>query len=106
MTETRIYVGLNDSLTLDQKFETEKYANILRNVCISYSIPFSFCIQRGGYFHEDGRFTDENTLVVTLIDVEEETVSEIAKDLCVFFRQESVMITENFIRACFISEKL
>ena len=33
-------------------------------------------------------------------------VNEIAKDLCVFFRQESVLITENKVRSYFIKEKL
>ena len=36
----------------------------------------------------------------------QEIVNEIAKDLCVFFHQESVMITENNIRAYFIKETL
>ena len=32
MTETRIYVGLNDSQTKEQKHETEKYMSVLKNV--------------------------------------------------------------------------
>ena len=35
MTETRIYVGLNDAETREQKFKTEKYMSILKNVCKS-----------------------------------------------------------------------
>ena len=54
--------------------------------------------------HEDGRYAQENTLVLSLIDIGRETVEEIAKDLCVFFRQESVMITENTVRTYFIHE--
>ena len=61
---------------------------------------------QGGYIHEDGQYTQENTLVLTLIDADSETVNEMAKDLCVFFHQESVMITENEVRAYFINEKL
>ena len=106
MTETRIYVGLNDSETLEQKFDTEKYANILKNVCRSYKVAFSFSMQQGGYIHEDGRFSQENTLVLSLMDADNSVVNEIAKDLCVFFHQESVMITENAVRAYFVNEKL
>ena len=47
----------------------------------------------GGYFHDDGTWVDENTLLITLIGTPEKVVYEIAKDLCTFFRQESVMIT-------------
>ena len=106
MTETRIYAGLNDSETLEQKFDTDKYVNILKNVCKSYGVAFSFSVQQGGYLHEDGRFTQENSLVLSLIDADKTTINEIAKDLCAFFHQESVLITENAVRAYYINETL
>ena len=106
MIETKIYVGLNDSETLKQEFETEKYVNVLKNVCCSYKIPFSFSFAEGGYIHEDGRQTQELTLVISLIDVDSDIVNEIAQDLCVFFHQESVLITEDQIRAYFVKESL
>ena len=106
MIETKIYVGLNDSVTKSQIFETEKYVSILRNVCFAYHMPFSFDIEEGGYIHENGDITKETTLVLILIDAKKEMVNEIAKDLCVFFHQESVMITEDLVRTYFISESL
>ena len=106
MIETKIYVGLNDSVTKTQIFETEKYISILRNVCFAYHTPFSFDVQEGGYIHKNGEYTKETTLILSLIDVNKKTVNEIAKDLCVFFHQESVMITDNLIRTYFISETL
>ncbi len=92
-TQSTIYVGLNDADTKVQKFDTEKYISVLRNVCHNYNVAFSFHMINGGYFHDDGRYTEENTLVLILIDVPENTVREIAKDLCAFFHQESVMVT-------------
>ena len=106
MIETKIYVGLNDSVTKNQIFETEKYISILRNVCFAYHTSFSFDVEEGGYIHENGEFTKETTLILVLIDAKKETVNEIAKDLCVFFHQESVMITEDRVRSYFISETL
>ena len=106
MIETKIYVGLNDSVTKTQIFETEKYISILRNVCFAYHTPFSFDVEEGGYIHENGEYTRETSLILSLIDVNKKTVNEIAKDLCVFFHQESVMITDNLIRTYFISETL
>ena len=91
MIETKIYVGLNDSVTKTQIFETEKYISILRNVCFAYHTPFSFDVEEGGYIHENGEYTRETSLILSLIDVNKKTVNEIAKDLCVFFHQESVM---------------
>ena len=56
--------------------------------------------------HEDGSYTQEKSLILLLIDVDKETINEMAKDLCVFFHQESVMITEDQVRTFFVKERL
>ena len=104
--QTAIYVGLNDSEPGVQKFGTEKYLSILKNVCRGYRVPFSVQLINGGYFHEDGRYTEENSLKLTLVDISEEIIIEIAKDLCAFFNQESVMVTSSPSSVIFVNEKL
>ncbi len=104
--QTTIYVGLNDSETGVQKFGTEKYLSILKNVCRSYRVAFSVQLINGGYFHEDGHYTEENSLRLTLMNVPEQEVMEIAKDLCVFFNQESVMVSSLTTSTIFVNEKL
>ena len=106
MIETKIYVGLNDSETMKQEHDTLTYVNVLKYVCSSYHIPFSFSFAEGGYIHENGNYTQESTLIISLIDVDKNIVNEIAKDLCAFFHQESVMITEGRIRSYFVNESL
>lgn len=106
MLETKIYIGLNDSETLKQEHDTSKYVSILKHVCYSYHVPFSFAVQQGGYLHENGDYTEEVSLMLTLIGVPKETISEIARDLCAFFNQESVLITESEVKAYFVNEKL
>lgn len=106
MVESKIYIGLNDVNTNTQLFENEKYVRVLRNVCYSYRVPFSFHVQEGGYIYENGEYARETSLVVTLIDVEKAVVGDIGKDLCAFFRQESVLVTESQIQAHFVRETL
>ncbi|MBR1827984.1 MAG: hypothetical protein IJ781_00540 [Atopobiaceae bacterium] len=106
MIETKIYVGLNDADTKQQKFEIDRYVTVLKRVCVEYGIPFSFDLQQGGYLHEDGTYTEEQSIVLTFIDVAPETIEEVAKDLCVFFNQESVLITKGQIEAFFIKESI
>ncbi len=106
MTKTEIYIGLNDQDTKEQKFETSKYVSVLKNVCIIYRVPFSFSVIEGGYIHQSGEYTQERTLVLSLIGVERAVIEEIAKDLCAFFHQESVLITAGDVEAYSISEKL
>ena len=105
MTETTIYVGLNDSETRKQKYETEEYVAKLKEVCRDHRAAFSVAVEEGGYYHEDGEYTEERSLVLVLIDTDRETVRKIAEDLCVFFHQESVLITEDCIRGSFIQVK-
>lgn len=105
MTETRIYIGLNDAETKEQIHETEKYMSVLKYVCRNYHVAFSVNIEHGGYYHDDGEYTEETSFILLLINVDQDVVSEIAKDLCTFFHQESVLVTENHIDGCFISMK-
>ena len=94
MIKTEIYIGLNDQQTMQQRFDTGRYVTVLKNVCKSYKVPFSFNVIEGGYIHESGEYTQETSLVLTLIDVEDSLIREIANDLCVFFGQESVLVTK------------
>ena len=104
--QTKIYIGLNDAESHTQKYDTEKYVKILKVVCQNYSVPFSFMIAEGGYIHESGDYTQETCLILSLIDVEKKTVDEMTRDLCAFFHQESVLITEELVRAYFVKESL
>ncbi|MBR1872061.1 MAG: hypothetical protein IJ795_02505 [Bacteroidales bacterium] len=106
MIEITLSVGLNDAATKRQEYQTEMYVDVMKHVCQSYHVPFSYIVSDGGYFHENGDFTQEKTLVICLIDPEEGVVDAIARDLCVFFHQESILITESAVRAYYIKEKL
>ena len=88
------------------EFDTEKYLSILKKVCHSYRLAFSVHRIEGGYFHENGDYVEETTLVLTLLDAQEETVMEIAKDLCAFFKQESVMVTFSPCSVVFVKEDI
>ena len=72
MLKTEIYIGLNDQDTKEQRFETSRYLSLLKNVCISYRVPFSVSVIDGGYIHENGEYTEEKTLVLSLIDTPSE----------------------------------
>lgn len=102
--QSTIYIGLNDALSGEQKFDTQKYVSILKMVCHNFQVAFSFHIMEGGYFHENGMYVEETTLALMMINTPEETVMEIAKDLCGFFHQESVMVTTSPCSVVFVKE--
>lgn len=84
MIESKIYIGLNDLTTYTQLFENERYIKILRNVCYSYKVPFSFSIQEGGYIYESGEYARETSLDLTLIDAKKVLLTILQK-ICVLF---------------------
>ena len=106
MKKTEIYIGLNDLDTKEQKFETSKYLSILKKVCINYHVPLSVNVIEGGQVHESGDYTQETTLLLTLLDIKQEDINSIAKDLCAFFHQESVMIATGEVEVHFVSDTL
>lgn len=104
MMQRTIYVGLNDAETGVQKYDTEKYVSILKKVCKNFHVAFSVHKIDGGYFHEDGRYVEETTLALLLLGTPKATVLEIAKDLCAFFNQESVMVTSSPCSTIFVKD--
>lgn len=44
------------------------YVDVMKHVCQSYKVPFSFIVSDGGYCHENGDYTQEKTLVLCLLD--------------------------------------
>ena len=97
MIESRIYVGLCDRDSHEQIYDTETYKEALKNICRNHKSPFSLQVIEGGYFHNDGSWVDENTLLITLIGTPQMVVYKIAKEVCTAFHQESVMITSNAV---------
>ena len=97
MLESRIYVGLLDKDTREQMYEIEDYKLRLRGICKTYKAPFSVTFMEGGYFHDDGSWVDENSLMVTLLNVPEDTVYAIARGICEEFHQESVIIVMGLV---------
>ena len=103
MTETRIYIGLNDADTGEQLYDTGQYMEQLKTVCQRYQVPFSVDVEDGGYYHEDGRYVEETSFVLVLIDAGKDVVRGIAKDLCTQFNQESVLVTEDHLEGYFVN---
>lgn len=104
LEETQVYIGLNDSKTREQELDTDDYISTMKDVCREFGVPFSFDVVEGGYIHDDGEYTEEKSIVLTFIDVPQNTVDAIAKKACGLFNQESVLITTDHIRVRSIRE--
>ena len=104
--ETQVYIGLNDAETKKQKLATDRYVVILKEICRDFGVPFSFNVIDGGYIHDNGEYTEEKSIVLTFIDLPQKTVDKIAKEVCILFHQESVLVTTDRIHVRSIRETL
>ena len=102
----KIFVGLSDQDKRVQEYATERFNKIIQNICKGYRVAFSTSPLTGGYFYEDGEFTTENSICVTLIGIDDAVADEIAKDAGAFFNQESVMVLKDEVECRFISDKI
>ena len=60
----------------------------------------------GGYLNEKGDFMQQHMLVISLVDMEDNIAEEIAKDLCAFFHQPSVLMTVSDVKSKYIKERI
>lgn len=100
-----IYVGFKDADTKTQKHDSSKYREIIINVCKGYKVLFTINEAVGSYVF-DGELYVENSDVITLIGVSADIVDEIAKDICAFLNQETVLVVKEAVDIKTINDSL
>ncbi|MDR1320728.1 MAG: DUF3574 domain-containing protein [Gracilibacteraceae bacterium] len=93
-----LYIGTNDKDTYEQIIPTETARSIVNAICAKYIGGYTVHDAKGGWFNDAGVLTEENTLVYTLIDVEESDVAAIADDVLAALNQSSVLVEKNVSR--------
>lgn len=90
-----IYVGCNDNVEAAR----EKVSQVLSK----YEIGFSVIPMTGGYVHQDGTYSYESSILISIIAEEFNSVliAEILKNT---FNQESVLISEKEIESNFVKD--
>lgn len=101
-----ICVGLNDAETEVQLHATEKYAGVVDYVCRNNGICYTMHTARGGYRMDNGDYVSENSLDIVLMGARQETVDELAEELCALFGQESVLVLHEKCEMYFLSQNL
>lgn len=93
MNEFQIFVGLNDADTHRQELDKKQFIAALCGICRKYNYSFAVTSSHGGYFHDDGTFVEEKSLVITFSDRDKAVVEKIAKEICAVLNQEAVILT-------------
>lgn len=104
MNKTILYVGLNDQHTKKQKIRTRKAFKIINSLLLNnYSLAgATLQLSNGIYKHNDGKIIIEKTIIIILLDVEDEKINLIIKDLKNIFNQETILKESSTINYSFI----
>jgi hypothetical protein len=100
-TKYTLYIGTNDKDTYEQIIPTETARNTVNAICSKYTGGYTVYGAKGGWFDDTGVLTEENTLVYTLIDVEESDVAAIADDILTALNQSSVLVEKNSVSSAY-----
>ena len=99
--EYQVLIGCNDSQSHDEVVNEHELRELLSSFFARKKIDFSILSANGGYLHEDGRFTTENTLCVNIIGASDLDIFRLAKSLSMFMNQECVLIIRNAVKTEF-----
>ena len=96
--EYKVYFGLFDQKSKKQEIKTADAVQIIADYIASKFDGGTVYSGYGMYRHEDGSTVQEPSLIVELLGVSFDEVSEMISEIKFILNQESVMISEQELR--------
>lgn len=94
MKNYKLSIGLNDKNTLKQEIATNNAIFIVEQKMRELKKGFSLKTQTGGYLMENGKYVFENSLELSIFEIEKIEMFKICDYLKIQFNQESILIVE------------
>lgn len=94
-----IYIGTNDKDTYSQLISTDESKQMVNNICAEYLEEGYTIVDGEGYWIDDtGISTDEDTIILILVNADEEVVYDIADQIIEDLNQSAVLIEKDSIQ--------
>ena len=87
-----IYVGLNDKDTYKQEVPTKEARDMVNAICAKYLDGYTASSAKGGWVDETDTLTQENTLVYSFYNVEEEALIQVMDEIREKLNQNSILV--------------
>lgn len=100
-TRYTLYIGTNDKDTYTQLISTEKAMEIVNEICVRHVGGYTVSTAHGGWMDEAGVMTNEETLVYTFLDAEEEQIIRIMDEVRLALNQNSILCEQQSVIAEF-----
>ena len=73
-------------------YSTGKLVHLIQTICKSYVGKFTVRKEESGYIYENGTMRRNDCFVLNFFDTGEDTINNIAADLCAFFKCKDVCV--------------
>lgn len=101
-----IYLAAKDKDIYQKTCDSDIMKRIISHVCRGYHVSYSLWPQRSGTVSDNGEFTEEDSIAIKLLGIDEKTALEIAEDLCVFLKQKEILIEKHAVETYLIQQSL
>ncbi|MCD7981355.1 MAG: DUF3574 domain-containing protein [Clostridiales bacterium] len=87
-----IYIGTNDKDTYTQLISLDEAKDMVNAICARYVEGYTVTEAEGGWVDETGTLTEEQTLVYSFTDVQEEDLISIMDEVLKELNQNSILV--------------
>lgn len=100
-----LYIGTNDKDTYTQLIPLEEAKETVNQICSKYVDGYTVQEASGGWVDETGTLTQEETLIYSFVDAEEEDLVAIMDEVLVALNQNSIMVERDDMTYTYYSGK-
>lgn len=100
-----LYIGTNDKDTYTQLIPLEEAKETVNQICSKYVDGYTVQEANGGWVDETGTLTQEETLVYSFVDAEEEDLIAIMDEVLTELNQNSIMVERSDMTYTYYSGK-
>ena len=99
--EYQIYIGCNDVSLHGEVVTRETLTQMVVRFFTDRQIDFSLVPTKGGFLHDDGWYSVEDTLCINIIGSSEDDIIKLGKSIKMIMNQECVLIVKNDLQTEF-----
>lgn len=92
VSRVTLYIGTNDKDTYTQLISLDDAKETVNNICAKYVEGYTVMQANGGWVDETGMLTEEETLVYSFTDVEEDALVSIMDEVLHELNQNSILV--------------
>ena len=99
--EYQIYIGCEDVSLHGEVATRETLTQMVVRFFTDRQIDFSLVPAKGGFLHDDGWYSVEDTLCINIIGSSEDDIIKLGKSIKMIMNQECVLIVKNDLQTEF-----